>query len=248
MAMHVILKMALLSFLAVHVDSGRYYSICEPEPDTSILEYTVTDIHGKINKTVSSLTSGTYSLVINVASFCRLTLQYYELNEMLTDFPSDQFSVLAFPSDQFGHQEPGVNGTEILNCLRHVRPGNGFTPNPSLNLMLRGAVNGENEIPLYTYLKKSCPQPSLAKFKPRESFWDPIRVSDVTWNFEKILVSPEGRPLYRFSPQVGPLQIAPLINALRGSEQQAEQSENIAAILEQLETNTDKEIKLRHRG
>lgn len=237
-----------MSFLMVSVDSGRYYSRCEPEPGTSVFEFKVTNIHGNVTETVANLTSGTYSLVINVASFCRLTLQYYDLNQMLNQFPSDQFSVLAFPSDQFGHQEPGVNGTEILNCLKHVRPGKGFTPHPGLNLLQRGAVNGENEIPLYTYLKRSCPQPSLAKFKPIESFWDPIQVNDVTWNFEKILVSPEGHPLYRFSPTVSPLEIGELINALRVSGQQAEQSENVADILGQLEANTEKKTQLNHKG
>jgi len=48
-------------------------------------------------------------------------------------------------------QEPGANGTEILNCLKHVRPGDGFEPN--FELTVKVDVNGPNEHPLYTFLK-----------------------------------------------------------------------------------------------
>ena len=50
--------------------------------------------------------------------------------------------------------EPEHNGTEILNALKYVRPGNGFVPNFQMFKMVD--VNGKNEIALYTYLKVSC--------------------------------------------------------------------------------------------
>lgn len=51
----------------------------------------------------------------------------------------------------FLQQEPGANGTEILNTLQYVRPGEGFVP--AFPLTKKSDVNGKNEHPLYTYLK-----------------------------------------------------------------------------------------------
>jgi len=51
----------------------------------------------------------------------------------------------------FVQQEPGANGTEILNSLKYVRPGHGFEPN--FELTLKVDVNGPIEHPLYTFLK-----------------------------------------------------------------------------------------------
>ena len=51
----------------------------------------------------------------------------------------------------FFQQEPGKNGTEIMNCLKYVRPGNNFEPR--FPLLEKIEVNGQNEHPLYTYLK-----------------------------------------------------------------------------------------------
>ncbi|RXG69174.1 Glutathione peroxidase 6 [Armadillidium vulgare] len=61
------------------------------------------------------------------------------------------FSIIGFPCNQFWKQEPGANGTEILNGIKHVRPGGGFLPN--FLLLKKIEVNGDNEHPLYTYLK-----------------------------------------------------------------------------------------------
>jgi len=75
-------------------------------------------------------------------------------------------------------------------------------------------VNGPKEIPLYTYLKKSCEPPKTAEFNPRESFWKPIKAYDVEWNFEKFLVTPSGKPLFRFRSMVEPFDLIPLMNRL----------------------------------
>ena len=61
--------------------------------------------------------------------------------------------VVGFPSNNFGLQEPAKN-PEILNGVKHVRPGGGFVPN--FELMSKGDVNGENEHPLFTFLKVNC--------------------------------------------------------------------------------------------
>lgn len=136
------------------------------------------------------------------------------MNALLNEFPPSRFTILAFPCNQFGHQEPGNNGTEILNGLRYVRPGAGFQPHPNMHLLHKTVVNGDQGHELYDYLKTSCPQPSTAQFNPRESFWQPIQVNDITWNFEKFIISPSGVPLYRFRPKVEPFDMKDLMKLL----------------------------------
>ena len=64
---------------------------------------------------------------------------------------SVNFTIIGFPCNQFGLQEPGNNKTEFLNLAKYVRPGGGYEPNyPWFG---RLDVNGYNEHPLYTYLK-----------------------------------------------------------------------------------------------
>ncbi|CAM9735768.1 unnamed protein product [Lampetra fluviatilis] len=126
----------------------------------------------------------------------RLTTQYWDLNALHSHLP--EFQVLAFPSNQFGKQEPGSK-EEILPGLKHVRPGKGFEPN--FPIFKKGDVNGAEEQPLYTYLKTSCPPVGDSFGNPHgRLFYEPLRLSDVKWNFEKFLVSAAGRPVRRYAP------------------------------------------------
>lgn len=121
------------------------------------------------------------------------------MNQLCEKYP-DQLAVLCFPSNQFGHQE-NSSGQEILNALKHVRPGNGFEP--KAEMFDKVEVNGENEHPLFTYLKKSLPTPSddaeSLMGDPKFFIWKPVKRSDISWNFEKFLISPSGQPIKRFS-------------------------------------------------
>lgn len=93
--------------------------------------------------------------------------------------------MLAFPCNQFGNQEPGSNA-EILDFAR-------ATYDVNFPMFAKIEVNGENEAPLYTMLK-------AAQSGDGES-------ADITWNFEKFLVSPDGEVVARFSPQTTPEEI-----------------------------------------
>uniref|UniRef100_A0A0B7AMG9 Glutathione peroxidase n=2 Tax=Arion vulgaris TaxID=1028688 RepID=A0A0B7AMG9_9EUPU len=136
------------------------------------------------------------------------------MNALLKNFKESQFTIVGFPCNQFGHQEPGDNSTEILDGLQYVRPGQGFKPHSNLHMMIKSDVNGDNETKVYTYLKASCSQTSTATFDPRESFWEPIHVNDIIWNFEKFLVSQQGVPLFRFQPAVEPFDLVEIIKVL----------------------------------
>ncbi|KAF3815431.1 hypothetical protein GH733_016813 [Mirounga leonina] len=103
--------------------------------------------------------------------------------------------VLGFPCNQFGKQEPGKN-SEILSGLKHVRPGGGFVPN--FQLFEKGDVNGEKEQKVFTFLKNSCPPTSDLLGSASQLFWEPMKVHDIRWNFEKFLVGPDGVPVMRW--------------------------------------------------
>jgi glutathione peroxidase len=61
-------------------------------------------------------------------------------------------------------------------------------------------VNGDNQHPLYEFLKDSCPQTVVQLGHSNELMYNPIRVNDITWNFEKFLVDRHGQPRFRFHP------------------------------------------------
>lgn len=103
--------------------------------------------------------------------------------------------ILGFPCNQFGKQEPGEN-SEILPTLKYVRPGGGFVPN--FQLFEKGDVNGDKEQKFYTFLKNSCPPTSELLGTPSRLFWEPMKIHDIRWNFEKFLVGPDGIPIMRW--------------------------------------------------
>uniref|UniRef100_A0A8D2MSY8 Glutathione peroxidase n=1 Tax=Zonotrichia albicollis TaxID=44394 RepID=A0A8D2MSY8_ZONAL len=118
-----------------------------------------------------------------------------ELNALQDELRNEGLVVLGFPSNQFGKQEPGQN-SEILPALKYVRPGGGFVPN--FQLFQKGDVNGAKEQKIFTFLKNACP-PVVEDFgNPNRLFWEPLRIHDIKWNFEKFLVSPEGVPVMRW--------------------------------------------------
>ncbi|NWV03042.1 GPX3 peroxidase, partial [Ptilonorhynchus violaceus] len=118
-----------------------------------------------------------------------------ELNALQDELRNEGIVVLGFPSNQFGKQEPGQN-SEILPALKHVRPGGGFVPN--FQLFRKADVNGAKEQKIFTFLKNACPPVTEEFGNTKNLFWEPLRIHDIKWNFEKFLVSPEGVPVMRW--------------------------------------------------
>ncbi|KTC87413.1 MULTISPECIES: glutathione peroxidase [Legionella] len=120
---------------------------------------------------------GQVLLIVNVASRCGFTPQYAELETLYREFKTRGFSILAFPCDQFLHQEPGSNQeiqTFAESCF-----------NISFPLFAKIDVKGKEQAPLFTYLAKHI------KKRP----W-----KFIPWNFTKILVDTQGRVLKRYLP------------------------------------------------
>jgi len=165
----------------------------------NVHNYTLGDIHGQKNTSMRQH-AGKVMLFVNVASFWVATPQYLTLNALYHRF--SKLEIIATPCNQFGLQEPGANATEILNSLKHVRPGNGFIP--SFPLYEKLEVNGANENPLYTFLKSRCPPPhrgfSTQGISTKDIlFYAPLHADDIRWNFEKFLVDCKGEPVARYS-------------------------------------------------
>lgn len=147
-------------------------------------------------------------------------MQYKQLNELLEKYNDETNSkcglkVLAVPCNQFGKQEPGENAYEILNGIKHVRPGYGFKLNGNIKMLEKSDVNGKEESKLFTFLKSRCPVPDNVIDDADKISWSPVRNNDITWNFEKILVDHKGQPFRRYTPTVEPKDITEDIENLR---------------------------------
>ncbi|XP_046554639.1 uncharacterized protein LOC124263953 [Haliotis rubra] len=191
-------------------------------------------------------------------------------------------SIVGFPCDQFAHQEPGANKTELLAGLlvcppRHELHASLHTTHED-SRQWRGRtalyryLEGEStlmystdspQIPegestliystdnlqgpegestliypqqtIYRYLKSVIISSDFtftshqhlnfvvvilvlfsldASYDRSESFWDPIKVNDISWNFEKLLIDHNGRPLFRFRPDVEPMDLEELVELM----------------------------------
>ena len=131
-------------------------------------------------------------LIVNTASKCGFTPQYEGLNNLHLKYSDKDFSVLGFPCNQFGKQEPGTNQEIQEFC--------------SINFQIEFPVfgkidvNGPTADPLYQYLTEK--KPGLLGSK------------NIKWNFTKFLVDQNGNVIARFAPKTKPEDIEKKINAL----------------------------------
>ena len=135
---------------------------------------------------------GQVLLIVNTASKCGFTPQYEGLNELHEKYHSKDFSVLGFPCNQFGGQEPGSN-EEIQNfCSLNFQ-----TTFPVFGKI---DVNGERADPLYQYLTEA--QPGI------------LGTKKIKWNFTKFLINKNGEVVKRFATSTKPKDISNSIETL----------------------------------
>ena len=136
--------------------------------------------------------NGEVMLIVNVASKCGFTPQYEGLEAFQRKYRDKGFTVLGFPCNQFGAQEPG-DAEEIANFCR-------LSYDVSFPLMGKIDVNGDDTAPIYQYLKDEAP--GLLGSKA------------IKWNFTKFLVDRSGKVVKRYAPQTKPEELAGDIEAL----------------------------------
>ena len=135
---------------------------------------------------------GEVMLIVNVASQCGFTPQYEGLEALQRKYGGNGFSVLGFPCNQFGAQEPG-NAEEIASFCK-------LNYDVSFPLYAKIDVNGDNAAPIYRHLKDEAPGLLGSK--------------SIKWNFTKFLVDRSGKVVKRYPPQAKPEDLARDIEAL----------------------------------
>uniref|UniRef100_A0A6B2G498 Glutathione peroxidase n=1 Tax=Myxobolus squamalis TaxID=59785 RepID=A0A6B2G498_MYXSQ len=126
------------------------------------------------------------------------------LKEEFGNATNCSFDIVGFPSNQFGSQEP-ADDYKILDCLKYVRPGNEYQPN--FKVFSKIIVNGDDEDPIFTFLKNACPSPNGYIGRQFTYLWEFMRNNDINWNFAKFLLDHNGIPYKRYMPIVHPLRI-----------------------------------------
>lgn len=143
---------------------------------STIYDFSARDIHGA-DQPLSAY-RGRVLLVVNVASKCGFTPQYSGLEELYRALRDDGLTVLGFPCDQFGRQEPG-NEAEILDfCTTQY--------DITFPLFAKIDVNGADADPLYRWLKGEKP--------------GVFGTEGIKWNFTKFLVGRDGQVIKRYAP------------------------------------------------
>jgi glutathione peroxidase len=152
--------------------------------NASIHDFSARDIHGR-ERSLGEW-KGKVLLVVNVASKCGFTPQYAGLQKLQDEYADEGFSVLGFPCDQFGHQEPG-DEAEILDfCQTRF--------DVDFPLFEKIRVNGDDAHPVYVWL---CSQARGV-----------LGSKGIKWNFTKFLVDREGQVVKRYAPSTTPERIA----------------------------------------
>lgn len=154
----------------------------------SIYDYKVKDIDG--NEVDMSEFKGKTLLILNSATNWGFTKQYEALEELYKKYKDEGFEILDFPSDKFG-QTPGTDAEVKQFGIDNY----GIT----FRQFSKIEVNGENEEPLFTYLKEQKKG---------------IGGKNIKWNFTKFLVDKDGNIIDRFSPMMKPEKLEKKIKKL----------------------------------
>ena len=138
---------------------------------------------------------GRVILIVNTASRCGFTPQYAGLESLYRTYRDRGFELLAFPSNQFGKQEPGTAEEIGAFCSRNY--GVSFPVFAKIDVNVPGAH------PLYKFLKQEKP-----------GILGVFGLSRIQWNFTKFLTARNGKIVARYSPSTEPRVLVPAIERL----------------------------------
>jgi glutathione peroxidase len=128
---------------------------------------------------------GKVVLIVNTASKCGFTGQYKGLQELYAKYKDRGFELLAFPCDQFGHQEPGSDAEIKSFCETNY--------GVEFPVFSKIEVNGDSASPVFKYLKNEK---------------GGLLGDSIKWNFTKFLVDKQGKVVERYAPTTPPERIA----------------------------------------
>jgi glutathione peroxidase len=128
---------------------------------------------------------GQVVLIVNVASKCGFTPQYSGLESLYQEFKTQGFTILGFPCNQFGAQEPGDEKEILQFCSLNY--------NVTFPIMHKVEVNGSAASPLFDWLKSQAS--------------GILGTEGIKWNFTKFLIGKDGVVLKRYAPQAKPEEL-----------------------------------------
>jgi glutathione peroxidase len=147
---------------------------------SSVHEFTLNSIDGKPGPL--SAYQGKVVLIVNVASRCGFTPQYAGLEALYEKYKDRGFTILGFPANNFGGQEPGTNEEIKTFCSSKY--------NVTFPMYAKISVKGDDKAPLYQFLTDKQANPATG--------------GEIQWNFTKFLVDKNGKVVARFEPKVTP--------------------------------------------
>lgn len=172
-------------------------------PETEELEmgfydYSVTDTQG--NEVSLEQYRGKVVLVVNTATGCGFTPHYKDIEAMYEKFHDQGFEVLDIPCNQFAGQTPGTDDEIHDFCTLHY--------NTQFPQMKKSDVNGENQLPVYKFLKEQKgfegfgkgPSALAMSVMLKKIDKDYKNNPDIKWNFTKFVIDREGNVVARFEP------------------------------------------------
>lgn len=151
-----------------------------PKKVAPVLNFTIDNIDGKpVNL---STFQGDVIMIVNVASLCRYTPQYAGLQKLYDKYKGRGFTILAFPANDFGEQEPGTNPEIKIFCETRYHV--------TFPLLSKITVKGPGQHPLYRFLTSKTTDPKFG--------------GDIEWNFTKFLINRRGEIVGRFASSTDP--------------------------------------------
>ena len=179
---------------------------------SNFYDYSVTDAKG--NEVKMSDFKGKVVLIVNTATGCGFTPQYEPIEKMYENYHDKGLVILDIPCNQFGGQAPGSDDEIHEFCTLHY--------NTTFPQMKKSDVNGENELPLYTYLKSQKGFEGFGEHKLSELLsgmlskadpdWD--KKPDIKWNFTKFVVDKDGNVVARFEPTADMAEVEKFVTNL----------------------------------
>ena len=157
---------------------------------------------------------GKVILIVNTATGCGFTPHYEQLESMYKNLHDKGLEIIDIPCNQFGGQAPGTDDEIHQFCTLHY--------NTTFPQMKKSEVNGENEFPLYTYLKQQkgfegLPEGKYSEllikmFKEKDPDYD--KKPDIKWNFTKFVVNRKGEVVRRFEPTADMNEVVKFVESL----------------------------------
>lgn len=167
----------------------------------TIYDWSIVDRNGK--KVNLNKYKGKVLIIVNTATGCGFTPQYDGLEKLYKEYHVNGLEIIDIPCNQFGNQAPGTDDEIHEFCALKY--------NTSFDQFSKADVNGENELPLYTYLKEQIKEDKIDGIKNKMAMKAIEKISktakkdgDIKWNFTKFLIDKEGKVIGRYSPTFKP--------------------------------------------